>query len=61
MFQFKAKGECVPFMYVLSEVHKLNISLRPVISILNSPYHKLARWLAKLLERICRKMANHTL
>ncbi|KAA3680772.1 uncharacterized protein DEA37_0009646 [Paragonimus westermani] len=41
-----------PHMYGLPKTHKPNVPLRPIMSMCNAPQHKLARWLADLLEQV---------
>ena len=55
------RGSITPRMYGLPKTHKSGIPLRPILSMTGSPYHKLAKWLTKVLEPIRSKMAVHSL
>ena len=35
-----------PQMYCLPKIHKPNVSLRPILSMIGSAQHKLAKWLS---------------
>ena len=39
-------------MYALPKIHKANTPLRPILSMIQSPQHKLARWLNEQLESV---------
>ncbi|CAH8524172.1 unnamed protein product [Dicrocoelium dendriticum] len=56
----KPRGTRIPQMYGLPKIHKANTPLRPVLSMCNSPYHKLARWLVDLLTPVRRMMTKYT-
>ncbi|CAH8539719.1 unnamed protein product [Schistosoma mattheei] len=53
----KAKRSRLLFVHSLNKVHKSNIPLRPIMSMINSPNHKLA----KLLKPICRILRTSSL
>lgn len=53
----KAKGSRLLFVHGLNKVHKSNILLRPIMYMIDSPNHKLA----KLLEPICRTLRTNSL
>ena len=55
------QGSITPRLYGLPKTHKTGIPLRPILSMVGSPYHKLAQWLTQLLQSIRSKMAVHTL
>ncbi|VDO51390.1 unnamed protein product [Schistosoma margrebowiei] len=57
----KPRGSRLPHMYGLPKVHKHDVPLRPILSMINSPYHKVARWLAEKLEPVHRRLATYTL
>ncbi|CAH8643572.1 unnamed protein product [Schistosoma mattheei] len=57
----KPRGSRLPHMYGLPKVHKHDVPLRPILSMINSPYHKVARWLAEKLEPVRRRLATYTL
>ena len=40
----------LPYIYGLPKIHKNNIPMRPIVSNINSPSYKLAKWLAKELS-----------
>ena len=56
-WSIKARGSVLPRLYGLPKIHKLsnnhtvpaNLPMRPVLSMTNSPYHGLAKWLNALL------------
>ncbi|VDP48794.1 unnamed protein product [Schistosoma mattheei] len=48
-------------MYGLSKIHKQGIPLGPILSKVNSPYHKVARWLADKLEPVSQRLVTYTL
>ena len=41
-----------PWLYGLPKIHKHNIPLRPVLSMVSSVQHQLAKWLADILEQL---------
>ena len=45
-------GSITPKLYGLPKLHKPNIPLRPIISMIKSPQHKLAKFLNKLLQPV---------
>ena len=57
----KPKGSRLPYLYGLPKMHKPDIPMRPILSMINSPYHKVARWLAEMLEPIRGKLAVYSL
>ena len=48
----KPNGSIRPRMYDLPKLHKQNIPLRPILSMIKSPKHKLAKLLNFLLEPV---------
>ncbi|VDP81433.1 unnamed protein product [Schistosoma mattheei] len=50
--ELKPKALQLPYLYGLPKSHKHDIPIRPILSVANSPFHKLARWLTKCLEPI---------
>ena len=40
----------MPYLYGLPKIHKKDVPLRPIVSNINSPSYKLAKWLAKELS-----------
>ena len=45
-------GTHIPRLYGLPKIHKPGVPLRPVLDMVNSPYHALAKWLCKRLEPV---------
>ena len=39
-------------MYGPPKIHKANTALRPIMSMVKSPSHELAKWLASILKRV---------
>ncbi|VDP33060.1 unnamed protein product [Schistosoma curassoni] len=56
----RPRGSRLPHMYGLPKVHKQGIPHRPILSIINSPYHKVARWLADESEPVRQRLATYT-
>ena len=48
----KPRGIQLPQMYGLPKLHKTDIPLRPILSMSNSPQHKLAKWLVNVLKPV---------
>ncbi|VDQ03084.1 unnamed protein product [Trichobilharzia regenti] len=59
--ELKPMGSRLPYMYGLPKIHKNNYPMRPILSMVNSPFYKVARWLADRLESIRQRLAKHTL
>ncbi|VDP72239.1 unnamed protein product [Schistosoma mattheei] len=57
----RSRGSRLPHMYGLPKVHKHDVPLRPILSMINSPYHKVARWLAVKLEPVRHRSATYVL
>ena len=57
--ELRAKGSKMPHMYGLPKLHKENMPLRPIVSMVNSPYHKLARWLVEIIKPIEHTLSKH--
>lgn len=51
--QIKPIGSVVPKLYGLPKIHKKNCPVRPILSMVNSPTHGLAQWLADTLKPVC--------
>ena len=49
-----------PKMYGLPKTHKSGTPLRPVLSIIGSPQHSLAKWLVKMLHPVLAKFSTYT-
>ena len=64
----KPRGSKLPCLYGLPKVHKLDrsalrhdvIPFRPILSMVGSPYHALAKWLCKVLSPIKNELCKHT-
>ena len=66
-------GSQPPCLYGLTKVHKTGYPMRPVVSMPGSPYHNIAKQVAKWLshvpecninsstEKICKDLSNHNL
>lgn len=57
----KPKGTSIPRMYGLPKLHKPGVPLRPILSMVNTPTHKLAQWLATVLSPIRKAVCNFTI
>jgi hypothetical protein len=44
----------LPIIYSTIKTHKINKDMRPIISCINSPYHKIAQWLIQQFKKIPR-------
>ena len=51
----------IPRLYGLPKIHKKDVPLRPILDMVNSPYHALAKWLVGLLGPVTREIKVHTL
>ena len=58
--RLKPMGSTIPRLYGLPKVHKLGVPLRPILDMCNSPYHAMAKWLARLIEPIRSEIAKYT-
>lgn len=54
------RGSSIPRLYGLPKTHKSDVPLRPILSMVSSPTHKLAQWLASLLEPLCASLCDTT-
>ncbi|KAF7261856.1 hypothetical protein EG68_00788 [Paragonimus skrjabini miyazakii] len=57
----KPCGSSTPQLYGLPKTHKSGMSLRPILAMTNSPYHKLARWLVAILTPLKQKFQAHSI
>ena len=57
----RATGITIPRLYGLPKIHKKGVPLRPILDMVNSPYHALAKWLVGLLEPVTHEIKAHTL
>ena len=46
----RPSGSCRPRLYGLPKTHKAKVPLRPVLSMINSPQHKIAKWCVEILK-----------
>jgi hypothetical protein len=57
----KPKGTHCARLYGLPKLHKPGIPLRPILSMVNTPQHKLAKWLVDKIEPIRQHLSIFTL
>ena len=50
-------GSQRPRMYGLPKIHKEGVPLRPILSMIGSPQHELAKWLADILDPVLQKFS----
>ena len=48
----RSTGSRRPFLYELSMTHKEDLSLRPILSMIGSSQHSLAKWLTSILDPV---------
>ena len=53
-------GSTRPRMYGVPKLHKEGVPLRPILSMINSPQHELAKWLTEVLRPVLSKYSQHT-
>ena len=53
-------GTTRPRMYGVPKVHKTGVPLRPILSMINSPQHEMAKWLAEVLSPVVKLFSQHT-
>ena len=49
----------LPRMYGLPKTHKENIPLRPILSMIGSSQHELAKWFAEILVPVLKLYSSH--
>ena len=54
----KPTGSNIPRLYGLPKIHKDGIPLRPILDMVTSPYHTVAKWLNKIIDPIRREMTT---
>ncbi|CAH8678749.1 unnamed protein product [Schistosoma rodhaini] len=54
----KPSGSYTPRLYGLPKVHKPGLPLRPVLDMFDSPYHKIAKWLVRILEPLHKSIVS---
>ena len=52
-------GSCRPVLYGVPKIHKKDVPLRPILSMINAPQHEMAKWLAELLKPVLNKYSAH--
>ncbi|VDQ07655.1 unnamed protein product [Trichobilharzia regenti] len=57
----KFMGSCFLNLYGSPKIHNVDNPLRPILSMCNSPTHKLAKWLADILSPIRNELCKCTL
>ncbi|CAI2738924.1 unnamed protein product [Dicrocoelium dendriticum] len=57
----KPSGSTIPQLYGSPKTHKCEVPLRPILSMMNAPQHKLARWLVKLLAPLKQQFNPYSL
>ncbi|CAI2738933.1 unnamed protein product [Dicrocoelium dendriticum] len=57
----KPSGTNVPRLYGLPKIHKTGVPLRPILSMVNSPYHAVAQWLVEILEPVRQRLTHYSL
>ena len=57
----KPRGSQLPRMYGLPKIHKNSVPLRPILAMMSSPQHKLARWLASIIDPIRKSISKFSL
>ena len=59
--QLHSCGTTAPRLYGLPKIHKTGIPMRPILDMINSPFHSTAKWLAQLLKPILQQLTTYTL
>ena len=57
--QLRSSAGMVPRLYGLPKIHKPDIPLRPIVSLLSSPTHGLSKFLASLLKPVVGLSPHH--
>ena len=55
----RPSGSMRPRMYGVPKLHKDGVPLRPILSMINSPQHELAKWLTEVLASVAQKFGQH--
>ena len=53
-------GSTRPRMYGLPKLHKQDVPLRPILSMINAPQHAMAKWLTEVLQPVLAKYSERT-
>ena len=59
--RLRPTGTQLARLYGLAKLHKPNIPLRPIVSMVNTPTHELSKWVAELLKPIRDELVKHSL
>ena len=54
-------GSTRPRMYGLPKIHKPDVPLRPILSMVNAPQHAMAGWLTEVLRPVLEKYSERTI
>ena len=57
--RIRPTGSQRPQMYGLPKIHKPNVPLRPILSMIGSAQHELAKWLSAVLDPVLQKYSKH--
>ena len=55
LIRIRPTGSQLPRLYGLAKVHKAGNPLRPILSMVGSPQHKIAQWLAEILNPVLQR------
>ena len=58
--EIRPVGTARPRMYGVPKLHKDGVPLRPILSMVNSPHHPMAKWLATVLKPVVDLYSVHT-
>ena len=56
--RIRPTGSQRPQMYGLPKIHKPNVQLRPILSMVGSAQHELAKWLSEVLDPVLQKYSK---
>ena len=57
--RIRPSGSTRPRMYGLPKLHKENVPMRPILSMVNAPQQEMARWLTEILSPVLLKYSRH--
>ena len=57
--RIRPTGSQRPQMYGLPKIHKPNVPLRPILSMIGLAQHELAKWLSEVLDPVLQKYSKH--
>ncbi|KAK5650241.1 hypothetical protein RI129_001270 [Pyrocoelia pectoralis] len=60
-FKLKVRNPTLPASYSLIKLHKANNPIRPITSSINSPVHKIAKFLNQLIKNKFRYISKHSI